>query len=60
MLAFNAWLGVSPVGRGEVKIAKEIAGQLNLSPKNVSVHRDQIKGKPKFQTSPEMIHRYIA
>ena len=33
---------------GEGKTAKEIAGQLNLSPKTVSVHRDHIKEKIEF------------
>ena len=42
---------------GEGKTAKEIAGQLNLSPKTVSVHRDHIKEKLKFATSAEMIHQ---
>jgi DNA-binding NarL/FixJ family response regulator len=40
---------------GEGKTAKEIAGQLNLSPKTVSVHRDHIKVKMEYATSAEMI-----
>ena len=44
---------------GEGKTAKEIAGQLNLSPKTVSVHRDHIKEKLEFATSAEMIHQAV-
>ena len=44
---------------GEGKTAKEIAGQLNLSPKKVSVHRDHIKEKLKFATSAEMIRQAV-
>ena len=44
---------------GEGKTAKEIAGQLNLSPKTVSVHRDHIKEKLKFATSAEMIRQAV-
>lgn len=44
---------------GEGKTAKEIAGQLNLSPKTVSVHRDHIKEKLEFHTSAEMIRQAI-
>lgn len=44
---------------GEGKTAKEIAGQLNLSPKTVSVHRDHIKEKLKFFTSAEMIRQAV-
>lgn len=41
------------------KTAKEIAGQLNLSAKTVSVHRDQIKEKLEFTTSAEMIRQAV-
>ena len=44
---------------GEGKTAKEIAGQLNLSPKTVSVHRDHIKEKLQFTTSAEMIRQAV-
>lgn len=44
---------------GEGKTAKEIAAQLNLSPKTVSVHRDHIKEKLGFHTSVEMIRQAV-
>jgi DNA-binding NarL/FixJ family response regulator len=44
---------------GEGKTAKEIAGQLNLSPKTVSVHRDHIREKMEFHTSAEMIRHAV-
>ena len=44
---------------GEGKTAKEIAAQLNLSPKTVSVHRDHIKEKMGFLTSAEMIRQAV-
>lgn len=44
---------------GEGKTAKEIAAQLNLSPKTVSVHRDHIKEKMEFNTSAEMIRQAV-
>jgi DNA-binding NarL/FixJ family response regulator len=44
---------------GEGKTAKEIAAQLNLSPKTVSVHRDHIKEKLEFHTSVEMIRQAV-
>jgi len=44
---------------GEGKTAKEIAGQLNLSPKTISVHRDHIKEKLEFTTSAEMIRQAV-
>ena len=44
---------------GEGKTAKEIAAQLNLSPKTVSVHRDHIKEKLEFHTSAEMIRQAV-
>lgn len=44
---------------GTGKTAKEIAGQLNLSPKTVSVHRDHIKEKLEFATSAEMIRQAV-
>ncbi len=44
---------------GEGKTAKEIAAQLNLSPKTVSVHRDHIKEKLNFTTSAEMIRQAV-
>jgi DNA-binding NarL/FixJ family response regulator len=44
---------------GEGKTAKEIAGQLNLSPKTVAVHRDHIKEKMEFATSAEMIRQAV-
>ncbi len=44
---------------GAGKTAKEIASQLNLSPKTVSVHRDHVKEKLKFATSAEMIRQAV-
>lgn len=44
---------------GEGKTAKEIAGQLNLNPKTVSVYRDHIKEKLEFTTSAEMIRQAV-
>jgi DNA-binding NarL/FixJ family response regulator len=44
---------------GEGKTAKEIAGQLHLSPKTVSVHRDHIRQKLEFYTSAEMIRQAV-
>ncbi len=44
---------------GEGKTAKEIASQLRLSPKTVSVHRDHIKEKMEFSTSAEMIRQAV-
>ena len=44
---------------GEGKTAKEIAAQLNLSPKTVAVHRDHIKEKMSFATSAEMIRQAV-
>ena len=44
---------------GEGRTAKEIAAQLNLSPKTVSVHRDHIKEKLQFATSAEMIRQAV-
>jgi DNA-binding NarL/FixJ family response regulator len=44
---------------GEGKTAKEIAGQLNLSPKTISVHRDHIKEKMEYATSAEMIRQAV-
>ena len=44
---------------GEGKTAKEIADQINISPKTVSVHRDHIKEKLEFQTSAEMIRQAV-
>ena len=44
---------------GEGKTAKDIAAQLNLSPKTVSVHRDHIKEKMEFATSAEMIRQAV-
>lgn len=44
---------------GEGKTAKEIAGQLNLSPKTISVHRDHIKEKLAFPSSAEMIRQAV-
>ena len=44
---------------GEGRTAKEIASQLNLSPKTVSVHRDHIKEKLEFATSAEMIRQAV-
>ncbi len=62
---------VSPLGKlsdreleifrffGEGRTAKEIAAELNLSPKTVSVHRDHIKAKMQFATSAEMIRQAV-
>ena len=44
---------------GEGKTAKEIATQLNISPKTVAVHRDHIKDKIGFVTSAEMIREAV-
>lgn len=44
---------------GAGKTAKEIASQLNISPKTVSVHRDHVKEKLKFATSAEMIRQAV-
>ena len=44
---------------GHGKTAKEIAAQLHLSPKTVSVHRDHIKEKMEFVTSAEMIRQAV-
>jgi DNA-binding NarL/FixJ family response regulator len=44
---------------GQGKTAKEIAAQINLSPKTVSVHRDHIKEKLGFATSAEMIREAV-
>lgn len=44
---------------GAGKTAKEIAAQLNLSPKTISVHRDHIKEKLEFVTSAEMIRQAV-
>jgi len=44
---------------GEGKTAKEIAAQINLSPKTISVHRDHIKEKMGFATSAEMIREAV-
>jgi DNA-binding CsgD family transcriptional regulator len=44
---------------GEGKTAKEIAVQLNISPKTVSVHRDHIKEKLEYTTSAEMIRQAV-
>jgi DNA-binding NarL/FixJ family response regulator len=44
---------------GEGKTAKEIAAQLHLSPKTISVHRDHIKEKLEFATSAEMIRQAV-
>ncbi|OYW76155.1 MAG: DNA-binding response regulator [Verrucomicrobia bacterium 12-59-8] len=44
---------------GQGKTAKEIAAQLHLSPKTVSVHRDHIKDKMGFVTSAEMIRQAV-
>ena len=44
---------------GEGRTAKEIAAQLRLSPKTVSVHRDHIKEKMEFATSAEMIRQAV-
>ncbi len=44
---------------GEGRTAKEIAAQLNLSPKTISVHRDHLKEKLEFATSAEMIRQAV-
>lgn len=44
---------------GEGRTAKEIAAQLYLSPKTISVHRDHIKQKMEFATSAEMIRQAV-
>jgi DNA-binding NarL/FixJ family response regulator len=44
---------------GEGKTAKEIADELHLSPKTVSVHRDHIKEKLSCATSAEMIREAV-
>lgn len=44
---------------GKGKTAKEIAAQLNLSPKTIAVHRDHIKEKMSFATSAEMIRQAV-
>jgi len=44
---------------GEGRTAKEIAQQLHVSPKTVSVHRDHIKAKLSFPTSAEMIRQAV-
>ena len=44
---------------GEGRTAKEIAAQLQLSPKTVSVHRDHIKEKMRYETSAEMIRQAV-
>ncbi|MEA3212215.1 MAG: hypothetical protein QOE70_5272 [Chthoniobacter sp.] len=44
---------------GEGKTAKEIAAQLNLSPKTIAVHRDHIKEKMEFATNVEMIRHAV-
>ena len=44
---------------GEGRTAKEIAAQLNISPKTVAVHRDHIKDKTGFLTSAEMIREAV-
>lgn len=44
---------------GQGRTAKEIAAQLNLSPKTISVHRDHIKEKLEFATSAEMIRQAV-
>ena len=44
---------------GQGQTAKEIAAQLHLSPKTVSVHRDHIKEKMGFITSAEMIRQAV-
>ena len=44
---------------GAGKTAKEIARQLNISPKTVSVHRDHVKEKLNFATSAEMIRQAV-
>jgi DNA-binding NarL/FixJ family response regulator len=44
---------------GSGKTAKEIANQLNLSPKTIAVHRDHVKEKLNFATSAEMIRQAV-
>src|SRR4029077_11819160 len=44
---------------GTGKTAKEIASQLNLSPKTIAVHRDHISEKLDFHTSAEMIREAV-
>lgn len=44
---------------GQGLTAKEIAAQLNLSPKTISVHRDHIKEKLEYATSAEMIRQAV-
>jgi DNA-binding NarL/FixJ family response regulator len=44
---------------GNGRTAKEIAARLNLSPKTVSAHRDNIKEKMGFETSAEMIRQAV-
>jgi len=44
---------------GSGKTAKEIASQLNLSPKTIAVHRDHVKEKLNFATSAEMIRQAV-
>jgi len=44
---------------GDGLTAKEIAAQLNISPKTVAVHRDHIKDKIGFLTSAEMIREAV-
>jgi DNA-binding NarL/FixJ family response regulator len=44
---------------GKGRTAKEIAAQLNLSPKTIAVHRDHIKEKMSFATSAEMIRQAV-
>ena len=44
---------------GAGKTAKEIASQLNLSPKTIAVHRDHVKEKLNFATSAEMIRQAV-
>ncbi len=44
---------------GQGKSTKEMAAQLNISPKTVSVHRDHIKEKLEFATSAEMIRQAV-
>ena len=53
-----AYYGMDDYNCGKL-LAKEIAGQLNLSPKTVSVHRDHIKEKLEFATSAEMIRQAV-
>ena len=44
---------------GQGKSTKEMAAQLNISSKTVSVHRDHIKEKLEFATSAEMIRQAV-